>query len=112
MTDLFRLCLLVTPVVLLTACRPDPGNEEWTPPPAAAPDAELLPREECAQQDPLRQPFYGDLHVHTHYSMDARIFGTLVSPDDGYRFASGGKVPLAPFDEEDACNRPRAPMAS
>jgi hypothetical protein len=100
MTVLFRLCLLLTLVVLSAACRPDPGNEEWTPPPAAAPDSELLPRAECSQQDPLRQPFYGDLHVHTVNSMDARIGGTLVTPDDGYRFASGGKVPLAPFDTD------------
>ena len=36
-----------------------------------------------------RNPYYGDLHVHTKYSFDAYIFGVTASPDDAYRYAKG-----------------------
>ena len=49
-----------------------------TPPPAAefpAPWQRAEVREPCASFDPLRAPFFGDLHVHTKYSADASISG-------------------------------------
>ena len=40
--------------------------------------------------NPLRDPYYGDLHLHTSYSFDAFILGsTSVDPDHAYRFAKG-----------------------
>ena len=36
-----------------------------------------------------RNPYYGDLHVHTKYSFDAYVFGVTASPDDAYRNAKG-----------------------
>ena len=35
---------------------------------------------------------FGDLHVHTRYSFDAFLFGTLTTPDHAYRFAKGEAV--------------------
>jgi len=43
--------------------------------------------------NPLRSAYYGDLHLHTSYSLDAYLFGTTkVDPDQAYRFAKGEVV--------------------
>ncbi len=77
----------------------NPGSQEWDPPGEAAQARPLAPREACADHDPLRRPFFGDLHVHTGYSMDARIRETLLTPADAYLFATGEPIKLAPLDE-------------
>lgn len=77
-----------------------PGSQEWDPPGGPATAQALLPREPCADRDPLRQPLFGDLHVHTAYSMDARISETLLTPDDAYRFALGEPIELVPLDDQ------------
>ncbi|MEZ4334275.1 MAG: DUF3604 domain-containing protein [Myxococcota bacterium] len=43
-------------------------------------------------RDPLKQAYYGDLHVHTGWSYDAFAFGVRVAPEDAYRFARGGEI--------------------
>ena len=54
-------------------------------------------REPCADHDVLRQPFWGDTHIHTSYSFDAWGQGTRNSPRDAYRFARGEPVGLQPY---------------
>ncbi len=39
--------------------------------------------------NPLRAAYYGDLHLHTSYSLDAYMRGTKIDPDEAYRFAKG-----------------------
>ena len=37
-----------------------------------------------------RNVYFGDLHIHTRFSLDAFMFGTRSSPDVAYRYARGG----------------------
>lgn len=100
-SHLFSACTAVA--LAFSACGlipENPGSQEWDPPGGPATAQALLPREPCADRDPLRQPFFGDLHVHTAYSMDARISETLLTPDDAYRFALGEPIDLLPLDDE------------
>ena len=39
-----------------------------------------------------KQVFFGDTHLHTTYSTDAGLVGSLRTPDDAYRFAKGEEV--------------------
>ncbi|MYH31257.1 MAG: DUF3604 domain-containing protein, partial [Acidobacteria bacterium] len=73
---------------------------EWSPPSAPAQAADLAPREPCAHNDPLRQAFFGDLHTHTAFSLDALGRGGFQTPDDAYRFARGEAIGLSPVDAE------------
>jgi hypothetical protein len=38
------------------------------------------------------QVFWGDTHLHTSNSLDARAFGTTLGPEEAYRFARGEEV--------------------
>jgi hypothetical protein len=42
--------------------------------------------------EPLKQAYFGDLHVHTSWSLDAFAFQVRVGPEDAYRFARGGAI--------------------
>lgn len=81
---------------LLSACGADPSDELGA---TAFPEVEMVDAvdantsgEDFAPAPTQRRAFFGDLHVHTMYSFDAFIFGTTASPDDAYRFATGGVV--------------------
>jgi hypothetical protein len=62
-------------------------------------------REACASNDPLRQPFFGETHVHTAFSFDAASQDTRNEPRDAYRFAKGEELGLQPYDTEGNAGR-------
>lgn len=72
----------------------------WDPPARPAVAAPLEPRDACAENDPNRRAFFGDLHVHTGLSMDARTRDVVLSPSDAYRYATGEPIALPPLDGE------------
>lgn len=77
--------------LLLVVCKTDPSD--------STPQGYTEVREACAARDPLRIPLFGDLHVHTAYSFDARGYDTVVSPAEALVFAKGAAVHLPPLDE-------------
>jgi hypothetical protein len=57
-------------------------------------------REACSETTPLKQPYFGDTHVHTAFSFDAWGQGTAAGPDDAYRYARGETIGIQPYDEQ------------
>ena len=48
-----------------------------------------------AQEAPQRFPFFGDLHVHSAWSLDSYVNFNRVGPREAYRFATGEPVTLS-----------------
>jgi len=48
--------------------------------------------EAAVPENPVKDAYFGETHVHTSYSLDAYIGGARVTPDEAYRFAQGADV--------------------
>ncbi|WP_134682431.1 DUF3604 domain-containing protein [Paracoccus ravus] len=48
--------------------------------------------EAAAPQNPLKEAYFGETHIHTGVSMDAFIAGNRLTPDDAYRFGKGEEM--------------------
>ncbi|MCA9686107.1 MAG: DUF3604 domain-containing protein, partial [Myxococcales bacterium] len=75
-------------LVVLAACH------EPTPPA----DPFVDEREPCSDNNPQRNVYFGDLHVHTSFSFDAYVNEVRVDPFAAYDFARGAAVEL-PSDQ-------------
>jgi len=53
--------------------------------------------EPCPGYVAEKRAFFGDLHVHTKYSLDAATQQTRTTPDQAYRFAKGERLQIAPW---------------
>ncbi len=90
--------ILATTVWACSSVPPETvGSVEEGP---AAPWRRTEERAPCASFEPLRQPLFGDLHIHTRFSADASIFGTKVGPRDAYAFARGASIGLVDDAEQ------------
>jgi hypothetical protein len=96
--------LVVSAAFFLSSCNTNKSDNEASagsssPSTQAAAGARPAP-------NPLRNAYFGDLHLHTSYSMDAFAFGTRTTPEDSFKFAMGEPVEyfghqwkrLAPLD--------------
>jgi hypothetical protein len=57
---------------------------------ASQPSVEAL--EAAVPENPTKDAYFGETHVHTSYSLDAYIGGARITPDEAYRFAQGQDV--------------------
>lgn len=57
-------------------------------------------RERCRIYDPLRRPHFGDTHVHTSLSFDARAQDTRNDPAAAYEFAKGAAMGIKPYEDD------------
>ncbi|MDH3202639.1 MAG: DUF3604 domain-containing protein [Myxococcales bacterium] len=65
---------------------------------SGGPGPDVLGR--CAEFDELRQPFFGDTHIHTVLSLDANLQGTRPGPMEAYAFAKGTPIGVQPYDAD------------
>ncbi len=87
----------------------DGGETEAAGTQTGAAETEVIAADEdvgCADRDPLRKPYFGDLHVHSVRSFDSYLYDTRATPDEAYRFARGETLLAAPLDSEGRPTRP------
>lgn len=59
------------------------------------------------EKNPNRNLYWGDTHLHTNFSSDAYLFGTIMaSPDEAFRFAKGEVMIYPPTGEKIMVKRP------
>ncbi|HIG69529.1 MAG TPA: DUF3604 domain-containing protein [Myxococcales bacterium] len=81
---------------------PSPAAEAPVPEKAVVehPEKYSETREACDDYTPLRQPLFGDTHVHTSFSFDAAANTTGSTPVDANRFARGESIAFWPMGED------------
>ena len=101
MKSLFLFLMSATLALVLTGC-----TSKQAETPAAQKDQAQSAQPARPAPNPLKNAYFGDLHLHTSYSMDAFAFGTRTTPEDAFKFAMGEPVEyfgkqykrLAPLD--------------
>ncbi len=74
---------------------PDSGAARPAAPSQTRPSLLTIPSDifnAIPEKNATRTAFFGDLHVHTTYSLDAFNVGTMATPYDAYRYASGDTI--------------------
>ena len=66
------------------------------PPTTSAPVSQAVPAAAAANDkpaaNPLRNVYFGDLHMHTRNSFDAYVFNVRANPEDAYAYAKGRQI--------------------
>ncbi len=92
-----RTCICVS-FLALSACGADETASSPTAPIITHPigTEEIVtsnrPAPEGPLSNPLRNVYFGDLHIHTRNSYDAYLFNVRATPDDAYLYAKGGTI--------------------
>jgi hypothetical protein len=76
-------------IALLMSCNHSQSSAKSSEAASSAPTQSADAR---PARNPLRNAYFGDLHLHTSYSMDAFAFSTRTTPEDSFRYAMGETV--------------------
>lgn len=79
-------------LLLVGGCDSVPDSESHGPAAVAPPGRPAAAEGPRRAANVLRNAYFGDLHIHTRYSLDAFTFGVRATPDDAYRYAKGGAI--------------------
>ena len=95
----FQRCVLSVMLLFALGCSDRSGTETLGDGRSTSSQADPTDGEQPAvgaeaspSANPLRHAYFGDLHVHTRYSLDAFAFGTRVDPDAAHEFAKGNAI--------------------
>jgi hypothetical protein len=66
--------------------------------------ASSVQRTACADHNPQKNAYFGDLHVHTALSNDGYSFGVRTRPDVAYRYGFGAGSVSLPINKDDQVN--------
>ena len=73
-------------IMLFVSCNQDSKKEKLN----QDSDEAINTKSKELQKDFNKNLYWGDTHLHTNFSSDAYLFGTMIStPEDAYRFAKG-----------------------
>ena len=50
--------------------------------------------------NPMRNAYFGAVHIHTGYSFDALTNGTITTPSNAYEWAQGKPIPASKFEPD------------
>jgi hypothetical protein len=84
---MLKAAICTSTVALLAACSSDQVSTGSAP---ATANSAVEPAENVP--NPLREVYFGDLHVHTRNSFDAYIFNVRADADAAYRYAKGETI--------------------
>ena len=90
------VALAVVSVIGGCSREPTTSGPEVAQPPASTSSTASQPSLEALEaavpENPAKDAYFGETHVHTSYSLDAYIGGARITPDEAYKFAQGRDV--------------------
>jgi hypothetical protein len=86
---IYAVCSVLISSAILYSCGNETGNTTTKDSSAATADAAQT---EKIVANPLKNCYFGDLHLHTALSPDANFFGATLFPEESYQYALGQEV--------------------